>query len=402
MEKKNDTICKNGFQLLSRYRSAIMGIAAIWILVFHEWIQLSTNPPEGTFNLINFLEVYIKRIGFCGVDIFLLLSGIGLTFAIKKDSLPKFYYRRIRRILLPFIVVALIRWKLEHWDNSTLLGNISGFNFYTRSMYSFLWFVPAIVTLYLLFPVYYKIFSSSKNKIMFTAGAITLWMLISLLVRDHMRNDLFGFTNRIPVFLIGILFGYLTQNRKDIVFSVQTYIHLLVTLSLGLYLAYIANYFGYGLILPVGNCCIPNCLIAVSLPFIISRALDFLDRRIPILGKGFVKVLSFFGAFSLEFYCVQEWFAGFMIPKLAAKGWSNLQINIAIFLMITAISWIASIVFKYFWKLVELPFTHKKKPEEAAAKTDKTSDKAEKKEAAAAEKAVSDEVAPEKESSETK
>ena len=38
------------------------------------------------------------------------------------------------------------------------------------------------------------------------------------------------------------------------VFNVQTYIYLLVTLSLGLYLAYIANYFGYGLMLPGSSC----------------------------------------------------------------------------------------------------------------------------------------------------
>lgn len=370
MSNNNTEVTRNGFKLLSRYRSCVMGIAAIWILVFHKWIQLTTTPPEGTFDLLNFLESFTKRIGFCGVDIFLMLSGIGLTFAIRKDSLLKFYYRRLRRIILPFLVMGIIRWKLENWDTSTFFRNITGINFYTKSMYSFLWFVPAIVTLYLFFPLYYKIFSKSKDKIIFTAGAVTLWLLITLLVRDKMRMDLFGFTNRIPIFLIGILFGYLTQNRKEAVFTAQTYLYLLVTLALGLYLAYISNFFGYGLIVPVGNCCFPNCLIAASLPFFIARGLDILDRRIPLLGKGLVKVLSFFGAFSLEFYCVQEWFADIMIPKLYAKGWTPLKINIAIFLMITLISWLASLIFKYFWKLVELPFTQKKSEDDAEKKND--------------------------------
>ncbi len=380
MDINKDQKIKNGFQLLSRYRGAIMGIAAIWILVFHKWIILSAIPPEGTFDLVNFLEQYIKKIGFCGVDIFLMLSGIGLTFAIKKESLPKFYYRRIRRIILPFLAVAVIRWKLEKWTTQAFLGNISGFNFYTKTIYSFLWFVPAIITLYLLFPLYYKIFSKAKNKTMFTVGAVTLWLLVTLLVRDHMRIDLFGFTNRIPIFIIGVLFGYLTQNRKDIGFTLSTYLMLLITLALGLYMAYLSNYFGYGLIVPVGNCCFPNCLIAVSLPFIIARILYFFERRLSVFGKAVIKVLSFFGTFSLEFYCVQEWFAGIMIPKLMAKGWSNLKINIAIFLMITAISFVASMVFKFFWKLVEMPFGRKKKAEAAASeeKTDKAETKSEK------------------------
>lgn len=376
MSKKNDTtICRNGFQLLSRYRGAIMGIAAIWILVFHKWIQLTVDPADGSFELINFLEKFIKKIGFCGVDIFLMLSGIGLTFAIKKESLPKFYYRRIRRIILPFLAIAVIRWRLEKWNTQLFLRNISGYNFYTVKIYSFLWFVPAIITLYLLFPLYYKIFSKVKDKIMFTTGTVTLWLLITLIVRDKMRIDMFGFTNRIPIFVIGILFGYLTQNRKEIVFTIQTYLHLLVTLSLGLYLAYISNFFGYGLIVPVGNCCFPNCLIAVSLPFLIAKVLDVFERRLYLFGKGVVKVLSFFGTFSLEFYCVQEWFAGIMIPKLTEKGWSNLKINIAIFLMITAVSWAASVMFKYFWKLVEFPFSRKKTAEVAENKKEDTEPK---------------------------
>lgn len=373
MNKKNDTISTNGFLLLSKYRGAIMGIAAIWILVFHEWIPISADPPEGTFSLLSSLEHYVKGIGFCGVDIFLLLSGIGLTFAIKKESLPVFYYRRIRRIILPFLAVAVIRWRVELWDTSLFLGNISGYNFYTKSMYSFLWFVPAIITLYLFFPLYYKLFCQADSKILFTAGSVMLWLLITLLIRDKMRTDLFGFTNRIPVFIIGILFGYLTQNCKTIIFSARTYLFLLITLALGLYLAYLADFLGYELIVPVGNCCLPNCLIAVSLPFLIAKLLNVLENRLPFVGKCAAKALGFFGTFSLEFYCVQEWFSDMMMPKLADLGWSALAINLAIFLMVTAISWAASLIFTYFWKLAELPFC-RKKPAEAAAETNTKSD----------------------------
>lgn len=369
MSKTNDTICRNGFQLLSKYRGAIMGIAAVWILVFHEWILLSKAPADGGFAPIHFLERYGKTIGFCGVDIFLLLSGVGLTFAIKKATLPKFYYRRIRRIILPFLVIAVIRWRLEGWKTSLFLGNISGYNFYTKYIYSFLWFVPAIVTLYLFFPLYYKIFEKAENKPLFTAGVILLWLLITLLVRDKMREDLFGFTNRIPVFVIGVLFGHFTQNRKETVFTAQTYLFLLLALALGLYLAYLAIFLGYELIVPVGDCCFPNCLIASSLPFLIAKLLDVLERRLPLLGKWAAKILAFFGAFSLEFYCVQEWFSDMIIPKLTNRGWPAFAINFAIFLMITAISWAASLAFKYFWKLAELPFERKKAakndPEEA-------------------------------------
>ena len=349
------TAAPNGFQLLSKYRGAIMGLAAVWILIFHEWIQLSTTPPEGGFDLISNLERYIKAIGFCGVDIFLMLSGIGLTFAIKKDSLGRFYYRRLRRILLPFLTVAVIRCVLEHWDFKNFLGNVTGWKFYTVSMYSFLWFVPAICTLYLLFPLYYKLFQKAGNKILFTCGTVGIWMILTLLFRDKMRGDLFGFTNRIPVFCIGVLYGRMTQNRKEIVFTAQTWITVAITALLGFYLAFLANFRGWGLIVPVGNCCIPNCLIAVSFPFLLAKGLDLLVRKAGKFGSGVFKVLAFFGTFSLEYYCVQEWLAGILIPKMQAGGWTNLGINVMIFLAVTLSAFIASRIFTGFWKLAELP-----------------------------------------------
>lgn len=155
----------HGLDLISKYRGAIMGFAALWILFFHEWVTLFVNNQVG----VN-IEGYLKRIGFCGVDIFLLLSGIGLTFAIRKGNVLTFYYRRIKRILLPFLVMAIIRCALEKWPIIEFWKNISGINFYTKSIYSFLWFVPAILTLYLFFPWYYKLFTKTKKPVLFSSA----------------------------------------------------------------------------------------------------------------------------------------------------------------------------------------------------------------------------------------
>lgn len=186
-----------------------MGFAALWILFFHEWVTLFVNNQVG----VN-IEGYLKRIGFCGVDIFLLLSGIGLTFAIRKGNVLTFYYRRIKRILLPFLVMAIIRCALEKWPIIEFWKNISGINFYTKSIYSFLWFVPAILTLYLFFPWYYKLFTKTKKPVLFFLCSLEVWLVFSLFVRETMRGDLYGFTNRIPVFLAGVLLGWLTQQKK--------------------------------------------------------------------------------------------------------------------------------------------------------------------------------------------
>ena len=353
--ENNNGGCKNGYELLTKYRSAVMGVATLFIFYFHAWTPLTLEPQESRVFIISFIEHFCKLTGFLGVDIFFLLSGIGLTFAIKKQSIPKFYYRRIRRIILPFVSIGIIRGLTQNWGWAKIIGNITGFNFYAKDVNSFLWFVPAIITLYLFFPLYYKFFSKSKNKILFTANVIIVWLLITLLVKDTMRLDLFGFTNRIPVFVIGILFGYLIQNHKEIVFSINSYICLFLMLILGLYLAYLTNYKDFELIVPISNCFLPTLLLAISFTFLIAKLLDLINTRHPKTGKIIIKVLDFFGILSLEFYCVQSWFVD-IIALLLEDGWSIILVNISIFLLVTSIAWVSSVLFKCFWELVDRLF----------------------------------------------
>ena len=351
---------KNGFQLISKYRGAIMGIAALWIYFFHTWTLMSAPPQEGSFSLIYFLELYTKRIGFAGVDIFFFLSGIGLTFAIKKGSTLTFYYKRLRRIVLPTLAIGIILGITQNQGLAETIRNISGYNFFTKDIYSFLWFIHAIIIFYILFPLYWKLFERAENKILFTSSVILIWLLVTLLVRNTLRFDFFGFTNRIPVFLVGILFGYLTQKYKDTIFNLNAYVTLAIVLAAGLYLAFLANFKKHELIVPCGNCFLPNLLIASSMPFLIAKLLEIVERHIPRLGKVVVAILSFFGSISLELYCVQEWFMDWeYIFKIL--GWPAYLLNILMFLCTTTIAWVMSVLFKTFWELVELPFKRKSK-----------------------------------------
>ena len=345
-------LSQNGFQLLSKYRGALMGIAALSIYFFHAWIPITLEPQHSSVFLLSFLEHFSKKIGFFGVDIFMLLSGIGITFAIKKESLPKFYYRRIRRLLLPFATVGIIRGITQNWGWKVIIGNLTGFNFFAKDINSFLWFVPAIAILYLLFPLYYKIFNKFPNKILFTAGVIMIWLLISVMVKDIMREDLFGFTNRIPVFVIGILIGYLIQNGKGIDLTVHSCILLFIMLFTGLYLAYVTNFKDFYLIVPLGNSFLPNLFISISLSLLVSKLFEMLEKRFSKFAGIILKIIGFFGMISLEFYCVQSWFID-IIPLLTEDGWSKHLVNIMLFFIITALSWVAYVLFKYFWEFIE-------------------------------------------------
>ena len=91
------------FELVSKYRKAIMGFAALCIMIFHEWIVIFPTVP-----VLSVIEAYVKRVSFLGVDIFFFLSGMGLVFAIKKGSLLTYYKNRFKRIIIPPTVLLLL------------------------------------------------------------------------------------------------------------------------------------------------------------------------------------------------------------------------------------------------------------------------------------------------------
>lgn len=339
----------NGFLLLYRYRGAVMGFAALWIFVFHEWLPVFGNYPK-----LALIENFIQRIGFCGVDIFLFLSGIGMVYSIEKsEGVLPFYYKRIKRILFPFLLVAVVRWRFDGWTAAEFLKNISGFHFFRVDIYTFLWFVPMIMIFYLLFPMYYRLFIKSSNKYIFTGCFLIIWLILSLKARMTLRIDMFGFTNRIPIFVIGILTGWVAQNKK-VIFDKLTWGFLVLVLVLGLYLSYLTGYLGLYILVPVSDCCVPNILLACSLSFLIPGVLFQLCEKPPFKVVGWVisYILSFYGMFTLEFYCIQEWLGGRIIQRMR-DGHRRIVVNAAVFVLVTVTAFVIRWLSGYFWMFVE-------------------------------------------------
>lgn len=87
---------------LSKYRSELMGFACLWVTLHHNCFDWPTAlDPVRRF----------ASYGNLGVDIFLLLSGVGLYFAWqKKPKLSSFYARRLVRIQVPYVLIAVPYW----------------------------------------------------------------------------------------------------------------------------------------------------------------------------------------------------------------------------------------------------------------------------------------------------
>ncbi len=345
----------NPFTLVSKYRGAVMGFAALWILMFHDWVYLFSDHP-----ILLTIEGGVKIVGFCGVDIFFLLSGLGLTFSIRK-GLKAFWLGRIRRLILPILTVAVIRTFTDHWTALDFVKNVTGFTFWTENIYTFLWFVMAIGTLYLLFPLYWRFYSRSKSPLFFTVGAIFVWLLAIMLTTGRVRYEMYGFFNRIPVFLVGVQFGYMTQH-SDVRFTRTHYLALAVIFLNGLYFAYGTNVLGLTGFVPLANCFFPNLLLAVSVTFLLPKALEMLSKW--KIGRGLARVLAFYGAMSLEFYLFQERVAAKLVevlPPLIGEALSN----VVILASVTLLAYLAHLAENGFWKLWDRLF-HAKKVQKSA------------------------------------
>ncbi|MDY3984139.1 hypothetical protein [Dysosmobacter sp.] len=87
------------YQNLSRYRSELMGLAILWVMLFHAY----------EFHFYVPLLDALKGIGFAGVDVFILLSAMGLYVSLSKASkrererererTSRFFLRRLARVL---------------------------------------------------------------------------------------------------------------------------------------------------------------------------------------------------------------------------------------------------------------------------------------------------------------
>lgn len=77
----------SGYQLLSRYRGELMGLAMLAVMLFHAYqLPLTALPLRA-----------LRQMGFAGVDVFLLLSGMGIACSLYRregEPVGRYYLRR--------------------------------------------------------------------------------------------------------------------------------------------------------------------------------------------------------------------------------------------------------------------------------------------------------------------
>ena len=183
-------------------RSTVMGVATLLVIWFHSAILVNPDSILG----------HIKAIGDIGVDMFLFASGVGVYFALKKHGrFWPYLQSRLYRILPAYLLVAIPWFAYQDiilgGSRRLFLKDITMLTFWLEGRMTF-WYVSAILLLYILTPVYVKLwnrFAYADRFSVFFAYAVTLLVLAGKL--DFLDGPAMILIPRIPVYLAGLCFG---------------------------------------------------------------------------------------------------------------------------------------------------------------------------------------------------
>lgn len=175
-------------------------IAAFQILFFHLWAPLTSTQ----------IEQFILKTAYVGVDMFFFLSAYSLA-GREIDYVP-FLKDRVLKLYAKFAFFTLIMALFsKSFGVIRVVKSLTLIEFFQKGGGAFLWFIPAILIFYAVYPLFLK--WNSRFKVIWV---LLIWLTGSVFA-EHVLSytAVFIFTNRIPVILAGYLFKtYCTKNNN--------------------------------------------------------------------------------------------------------------------------------------------------------------------------------------------
>lgn len=309
-------------------KKSIMAVSAMLILIYHLWINITTSS----------IEVYLRQLCVTGVDLFFFVSAYSI--ASRKDiNYKNFISNRFKNIYFKFFIFSIIGAFYLKWSLEKFFKTIIGIQLIERGGGSFLWFLPGVMLVYFILPLYKKIDEKYPKIVPILAIITYLLSSISLSLFTNIKA-LFILLNRMPIILLGYYFAKykiiekLSKN-KSIYFLV-----LIITLISGILISY------YGYINHFRVEWLRDIIYIVLIPLNIGLIL-LLNK---INENKAIKLLS---SITLELYALQMIF-GFKIANYIYKM-INLKLlsNIITICVLILFSLIVNYIFKKVPKLVK-------------------------------------------------
>lgn len=301
------------FSIISKHRSKLMGVAALWIYMFH----ILPAPAFWEAHGLGKAWWYIRNAGFCGVDMFLFVSGLGLAYHLHRHpvrdwkSYLKFLKQRFSKIYMTFLPFTVIYALLDGWGIGMFLKRLVCLDQFSWNLYNFCWYVCCILLMYLLTPVLYGLLKRPAAAAVLGAG----YVLALFAGKELLRADLYAIAVRVPVFVLGLWAARFSLEDRKI--STKGWLVCAAMVLTGFVLSYGLNSFLIPSPLPSCNALV-NVLLAPGLCMVLSAAFEGLDGRAWFAPAA--RILTFFGGISFEFYLMQEWYVRRGLNVLPAQG----------------------------------------------------------------------------------
>lgn len=279
--------------LLSRQRTVLMGLAMLSVLFWH-FTEDCAKKGVHYEGIIQWFATYVKS---SGVDIFLFLSGLSLYYAMKKNSdVIRFYKRRVIRILIPYLLVAVPTWvyicmRIQHkgiWD---VVKNLSFYTFFTDGTKLY-WYIGMILVCYLIFPPIFLLMEKYNQRVLQWGGCILLCVLITCAAYQLRMTNRELYKNieiavlRFPPFLLGCVYGRASYEKRH-GYWLWGVIAVIGIVMIGPMLERKSTFYDRYML----------AVVIISVFACLAVLLDKLQK-----GNWFVKTVSWFGIHSLELY----------------------------------------------------------------------------------------------------
>jgi len=280
------------YSVLSKRRNDLFGISIVSIVIFH-YCLLSKLAAA---------KIYCALVGSVGVPVFLMLSGMGLFFSMSKNAqIGQFYKKRLVRVVIPYAIVASVHFLVRY----ILIGG-KGFVDWLRGVFfvdfitkgdSQFWFIAFILVMYLLFPLFFKLFKSGKYnflKLLVLCGAVVAANFALSRLTPALYDNIEVMLTRIPAFLIGVYLGEKVYNKR----AVQLPFWLIACLggAAFVYIGIMRSVVGVKFSMYIVR--YGETIYALLLTMVLAILLQAIN------SGGFSKICAFFGGMSLELYMV--------------------------------------------------------------------------------------------------
>ncbi len=152
----------------------LIRIIAIYFVVANHVILLPEKITAGNAVIFIFF-LFIKT----AIPVFILLSGSLLLE--KKESLKSFLKKRIVKVVVPWIFWTILYTALAFFSLNELDKTIPHLKYlFELTLFTKFWFLPLIVGIYILIPIWRKFVQSSKDRDVYYL--IVVWMIFFVLL----------------------------------------------------------------------------------------------------------------------------------------------------------------------------------------------------------------------------